>query len=250
MSAQSARRQIMTRRARDPVLGRTILVVLIAAALSTPLLAAPRFFIARFHNHLSPQLQDADEAFVVGDGLIYRTLLQPTPSPCCSSDRHYITTERSDYLSLDWTYEITFHSPANDTDEVLFVGFGQAVPDPLFFNEPQNSVYLAISQGASLGSDVRLSAHDIGMWSHTYLQFPGAVQDPQGGAFITRVRKIGRSVTFEIVGTNVAATIPDILEAAPFLSQVPTRILFGNAFGNYTFSDMRVLPERPRGHRN
>ena len=62
-----------------------------------------------------------------------------------------------------------------------------------------------------------------------------------------RVRKIGRSVTFDIVGTAVSATIPDILEAAPFLSQVPTRIFFGNAFGNYSFSDMRVLPEPPHG---
>jgi hypothetical protein len=59
-----------------------------------------------------------------------------------------------------------------------------------------------------------------------------------------RIRKIGPSVTFDVLGTEVAATIPNILEAAPFLSQVPTRIFFGNAFGNYSFSDMRVLPER------
>lgn len=235
------------RKTRNRVLGRTILVVLLTAAYSGSLLAAPRYFIARFQNRLSPHLEDLDQAFVVGEGLIYRALLHPTPSPCCSSDRHYITTERSDYLSLDWTYEITFHSPANATDEVLFVGFGQAVQDPLFYNEPQNSVYLAISQGVSLGSDVRLSAHDVGMWSHTYLQFPGAVQDPQGGAYIVRIRKIGRSVTFEILGTDVAATIPDILQAAPFLSQVPTRLFFGNAFGNYSFSEMRLLPERPHG---
>jgi hypothetical protein len=235
------------RKTRNRVLGRTILVVLLTAAYSGSLLAAPRYFIARFQNRLSPHLEDLDQAFVVGEGLIYRTLLHPTPSPCCSSDRHYITTERSDYLSLDWTFEITFHSPANATDEVLFVGFGQAVQDPLFYNEPQNSVYLAISQGVSLGSDVRLSAHDVGMWSHTYLQFPGAVQDPQGGAYIVRIRKIGWSVTFEILGTDVAATIPDILQAAPFLGQVPTRLFFGNAFGNYSFSEMRLLPERPHG---
>jgi hypothetical protein len=206
--------------------------------------AASPYFIARSQHRLSPHLEDIDQAFAVGDGLIHRTLLQPTPTPCCSSDRHYITTRRSDYLWLDWTYEITFHSPANGTDEVLFVGFGEAVQDPLFYNEPQNSVYLAISQGASLGSDVRLSAHDAGMWSHTYLQFPGAVRDPEGGAFTVRIRKIGPGVTFDILGTEVAATIPNILEAAPFLSQVPTRIFFGNAFGNYSFSDMRVLPER------
>jgi len=125
---------------RNRLLGRTIFVVLVTAVFTASLLAAPRYFIARFQNRLSPHLEDVDQAFVVGDGLIYRTLLQPTPSPCCSSDRHYITTKRFDYLSLDWTYEITFHSPANATDEVLFVGFGQAVQDPLFFNEPQQRV--------------------------------------------------------------------------------------------------------------
>ncbi len=238
---------LTVRKTPDRMRGRTILVVLVTAVFSASLLAAPPYFVARSQNRLSPHLEDLDQAFVVAGGLISRTLLQPTPSPCCSSDRHYITTKRSDYLALDWTYEITFHAAANATDEVLFVGFGQAVQDPLFFNEPQNSVYLAISQGASLGSDVRLSAHDVGMWSHTFLQFAGAVQDPQGGAYTVRIRKIGRSVTFEILGTDVAASIPDILEAAPFLSQVPTSIFFGNAFGNYSFSDMRVLPERPHG---
>ena len=137
---------------------------------------------------------------------------------------------------------MTFHSPANQADEVLFVGFGEAVQDPLFFDEPRNSVYLANSQGEVLGSDVRLSAHDVGMWSHTYLQSAGPVQDPQGGAYVVRIQKIGLSVTFEIQGTNVSATIPNILEAAPFLSQVPTRIFFGNALGTYSFSGMQVLP--------
>ena len=75
----------------------------------------------------------------------------------------------------------------------------------------------------------------------------GAVRDPEGGAYVVRIRKIGPGVTLEILGTDVSATISDILEAAPFLSQVPTRIFFGNAFGDYPFSDMRVLPERPHG---
>ena len=69
------------RRARDPVLGRSILVVLIAAALSTPLLAAPRYLIARFQNHLSPHLQDADEAFVVGDSAVLPVPPAADPEP-------------------------------------------------------------------------------------------------------------------------------------------------------------------------
>ena len=94
---------------------------------------------------------------------------------------------------------------------------------------------------------MRLSAHDVGLWSHTYLQSPGAVQDPQGGAYIVRIRKIGPSVTFEILGTSIAVTIADIHAAAPFLKDVPTRLFFGNALGANSFTYIRVLAERPHG---
>lgn len=93
---------------RNRVLGRTIVVVLVTAAFPASLLATPCYFIARFQSHLSPDLEDLDQAFVIDEGLISRTLLQPAASPCCSSDRHHITTKRSDYLALDWTYEVTF----------------------------------------------------------------------------------------------------------------------------------------------
>lgn len=240
------------RRARDPALGRTILVVLMAAALSTPLLAAPRFFIARFQNHLSPHLQDADQAFVVGGGLIRRVDEASGPAPCCQGTRHYIATERADYLSLDWTYEVTFHTPANAPDEVLYIGFGEAVPDPLFYDEPRNSLNFRIHQGAT-GTEaawiVHVAGHDFGFFSFTFIDGSGYLVDPAGGTWTARIRKIGRQATFEILGTDIALTIPDIIAVAPFLEQVPTRIFFGNALGNYTFSDMRVLPERPRGQK-
>jgi hypothetical protein len=39
-------------------------------------------------------------------------------------------------------------------------------------------------------------------------------------------------------------TIPDVSVAAPFLNTGPSHIFFGNALAVYSFSDMRVLPER------
>jgi hypothetical protein len=239
------------RRRRDRVLGRTTLVVLVAGALSVPLFAAPRFFIARFQNHLSPHLQDADEAFVVEGGLIRRIDVAPNPAPCCQGTRHYLRTERSDYLTLDWTYEITFNAPANAPDELLFIGFGEAVPDPLFYEEPRNSVTFRIHQGLTGASDpgwwVNVVAHDVGYFSFTYDRDAGYIGGPSGGTYTARIRKVDTRVTFEILGTDIAVTIPDIIAAAPFLNQVPTRIFFGNALGNYSFSDMRVLPERRHG---
>lgn len=241
---------------------RTVFVALLAAGLCVPLAATPesssaalrsltdaqRFFITRFQKHtLSRNLQDADRAFWVGTAFIRRLSYRDPSTVCCSSDRHYVTTVQSDYMSFDWTYEITFNMLARAPQEVLFIGFGEAIPDPLFFNEPRNSVYMAISQGTNWGSDIRLSAHDVGMWSHTFLGNVGEVGNHlTGGTFTARIRKIGARVTFEIVGVAGAeATIEDINAAAPYLANVPTRIFFGNALGNYTFMDMRLLPERP-----
>jgi hypothetical protein len=150
-------------------------------------------------------------------------------------------------MAFDWTYELTFTMPVHAPQEVVFIGFGEAIRDPEFFNEPRNSVYMAMSQGTNWSSDIRLSAHDVGMWSHTFLGDVGKVgNETTGGTFTARIRKIGARVTFEIAGVAGAeATIDDINMAAPFLANVPTRIFFGNALGNYTFADMRVLPERP-----
>ena len=223
-----------------------------AAALSTPLLAAPRFFIARFQNHLSPQLQDADQAFLVGGGLIRRADEASGPAPCCQGTRHYIATDRADYLSLDWTYEVTFHAPADAPDELLFIGFGEAVPDPLFYDEPRNSLNFRIHQGAT-GTEARwivhVAAHDVGFSASPSSREAATSEIQPEVPRTARIRKIGRQATFEILGTDIALTIPDIIAVAPFLEQVPTRIFFGNALGNYTFSDMRVLPERPRGQK-
>ena len=109
----------------------TILVVLMAAALSTPLLAAPRFFIARFQNHLSPHLQDADQAFVVGDGLIRP---YDRHRPALAVPRTGTTSPRSEPITCRWTGPTRSPSIRRLTqpDEVLFVGFGEAVPGSAF----------------------------------------------------------------------------------------------------------------------
>ena len=246
MTAAPARRQ--------GLLWQTALMLLLVGGLSQPLLAISRFFVARFQSHLSTHLRDADAAFVVGHGRIRRAG-EPIPlKECCPGERHYITTVRSDYLSADWTYEIAYHTPRNAGDEVLFIGFGEAVPDPLFYDEPRNSVTFRIHQGVTGATEpgwwVNVVAHDEGMFSFTYDNDAGYVGGPDGGTYTARIRKVGTRVTFEILGTDVFVSIPDIAAAAPFLKDVPSRIFFGNARAEYWFSDMRVLPERAAGRSN
>jgi hypothetical protein len=225
------------------------LVVLLAAVSTATLAAVSPYFIARFDGRLGPHLRDPDRAFVVTRGVIAREGPRTDPSAlCCSSDRHYITTARADYLSTDWTYEVSFKTPARAPEELLFIGFGEAVPDPLFYNEPRNSLYFAIVQGTTgYALGWRVNAHDEGMWSLTYMTAGDHVGGPSGGLFTARIRKVGASATFEVLGTDVVVTVPDIAAAAPFLAGVPVRLFFGNALSNYRFDDMRVLPEKPQG---
>jgi hypothetical protein len=97
---------------------------------------------------------------------------------------------------------------------------------------------------------VHVVAHDVGYFSWTWSDTAAGALDltnAAGDTWTARIRKNGREVTFEILGTDVFAVIPDIDVAAPFLKNVPTRFFFGNALDQYSFTDMRVLPERPHG---
>jgi hypothetical protein len=224
-----------------------ILGAVVTALLSQPVIGASLFFVTHFHApKLSAQLQDADAAFVLGKEGIRRTASERTDY--AMGERHYIRTVRSGYLSANWTYEVTFHSPTNATDDLLFIGFGEAVPDPLFYDEPRNSVNFRISQGMTgfgVGWRVDVVAHDVGLFSSTYWnEGVGSLGGPTGGTYTARIRKVGQRVTFEILGTEIAVEIADLTAAAPFLQGVRTRIFFGAANSAYSFSDMRVLPER------
>jgi hypothetical protein len=222
--------------------------VLLATVAGATLVGASPYVIARFERRLDPRLRDPDQGFVVQGGVIRRAGPQADPTAaCCSSDRHYIVTARADYLSRDWTYEVSFTTPSQAPEEVVFIGLGEAVPDPLFYNEPRNSLYFAIAQGTTgYALGWRVNAHDEGMWSLTYVTYGDHVGGPSGGVYTVRIRKVGASATFEVLGSDIAVTVPDIAAAAPFLAGVPVRLFFGNALSNYSFDDMRVLPEKPQ----
>jgi hypothetical protein len=214
---------------------------LLFIAIALPTFALSPFFTARLEGPLlNAHVQDVDKAYEFGRGRIHRN--------AAAVDRHYITTVHSDYDSSSWTYELTFRTPPNAISEIIFIGFGEGVPDPSFFNEPRNSVNFRIHQGgdpvAANGWRVDVAAHDVGFFSFPFIRRVGSLPSPSGGAFIVRIRKVGTQVTFQILGKRILLTIPDIGAVAPFLKVTPTRIFFGNASGTFEYFDMRVLPER------
>lgn len=210
--------------------------------------AQEQFFVEPLRaGVLSPNMQDNDSAFVVTREGARRHANEPAGS----ADRHYVASASADYLSSDWTYEVTFKTSANAPDDVLFIGFGEAVPDDTFFNEPRNSVNFRIHQGQTAfdtGWRVDVAAHDAGFLSFPYLVTAGNLPGADGGTHIARIRKVGTQVSFEILGSGIAVTIADITAAAPFLNGTPVRVFFGNASSAYSFSDVRVLQETAGWH--
>jgi hypothetical protein len=190
---------------------------------------------------LALDLEDPDGAFQVGSGEIRRTGNEPSQS----SNRHYMSTLRSDFVSSDWTCQIAFHTPVHAPDDIIFIGLGEAVPDSSFYNEPRNSLNFRIHQGATgfgVGWEVDVMAHDVGYFHWTYSnQGVGSLPSPAGGTFVAQIRKTGSQATFEILDTAIVATIPDIGTAAPFLHTSPSRIFFGNASSAYSFDGPIVI---------
>jgi hypothetical protein len=183
--------------------------------------------------------EDEDGAFHFDSGF-RRTGNEPGQS----TNRHYMRTLQSDFVSNDWTFQITFHTPANAPDDIIFIGLGEAVPDSSSFNEPRNSLNFRIHQGTTAfgtGWDVDVMAHDLGYLHWTYSnQAVGSLPGANGGTFIAQIGKTGRQVTFSILDTLIVATIPDIGTAAPFLSTSASRIFFGNASSAYSFDTLVI----------
>lgn len=210
--------------------------------------AQSAFFVERFMGAtLGSHLQDADSGFQLGKGYVHRA----GNEGFASANRHYLTTVRHDYISGDWTYDVTFFSPIYaPPDDILFIGLGEAIPDPSYFNEPQNSINFRIHQGLFAfftGWRVDVAAHSLGYGEFTYFNIAVGYLPPTwpgGGLFTARIRKSGSEVTFEILDANppITVTIPDVRFAAPFLDASNSRIFFGNASGEYLFDDMRILP--------
>lgn len=225
--------------------GRSVvlLAVIFSIAFIDSALAQSQFFVDPLRAAvLSPSLRDSDDAFVLGRYGIRRKGNEGD----ASADRHYIATERSDYASADWTFEVTFSRSADAPDDVLFIGIGEAERDDTFFNEPRNSLNFRIHQGHTAfetGWRVDVAAHDTGFLSFPYQITAGYLTGTDAASFIARIRKVGAQISFEILGTGIGVMIADINAAAPFLAQGPSRIFFGNASSAYSFTDVRVLPE-------
>jgi hypothetical protein len=160
-------------------------------------------------------------------------------------------TVRADYASNDWIYQVTFRTPDNAPDDIIFIGLGEGIPDNSFFGEPRNSLNFRIHQGQDgwgIGWRVDVVAHNVGafQWTHSR-QGIGFLPSPNGGTFAAQIRKTGSQLIFEILDTEIAVTIPDLNAVARFPYAAGSRLFFGNASSAYSFGRPQVLPSpKPR----
>jgi len=159
-----------------------------------------------------------------------------------NSDRPMVKTVSGAFLSEDFEFDVDVTSPASMTD-LIYVGFGQGIPNPNYFNEPTESFQFRIHNNAGGYYGIQ-AAVDVG-------QIPmGFVFDQQIGTF-----QPGVSTTFRIVrsGSNVTLSVPSQpgasvtvpLSSVPSLNSTNAYLFFGNTGVGTTFSNVRVIPLRP-----
>ena len=185
-------------------------------------------------------LRDVDSAFVIASGAIRRSGLEAAQS----SNRHYVTSAYANFLSLDWTYEVSVSTPVGGQDDILFIGLGEGVPSSALSNEPRNGVNLRIHRGSWTGGRVDIGIQSTGGW--TSLQTLGYLSLSDAG-FKARLVKSGASLAFEVIGATqtLTGTVDNLASAAPFLGAGTARLYFGNASGVYAFSNLSVTSPTP-----
>jgi hypothetical protein len=228
--------------------------------------SADRFFIEDFTDERlnENRFSDPDDAFAVRQGQVRRAAHLGE----YTEDRHYVRSALANYLSDDWTYEITVRSPNDGPPDILFIGIGSAEPDPTYFNEPGNSLLFRIHQGWIDGR-VDVAAHPLAPTFTYFGEQIGALRGKEGqqfNRFTARITKIGNSMRFSICENPLQGRVPwtqcirefrhdveNVAEAAPFLENGPSYLFFGNGSGSYSYERAAVydassvsglLPER------
>lgn len=150
--------------------------------------------------------------------------------------RQYAVTKKGDYLTKDFTLEVIYTLNNGNSKDIVYVGFGEADRGNVY-NEPGNSVFLAIHPPNVGKGEVRLSNSPA-----KALHIVGKVS--KEGTHRAIIEKKGDVVTVSIDVDNdgklddeIEKTIPDVKAVAKFLNSKNTHLFFG---GGGRFTKMRI----------
>lgn len=156
-------------------------------------------------------------------------------------DRPMARTVSGAYLiSPHFTVEVSVNVAAGD---IAFIGVGQAVSDPNYFNEPSNCFLFRIHNLADAGVDI--AAAQLGRESH-FLDIRKVAAYIPGTMNRFRIVRDGDYLTMSIPSQNVSRTY-SISQYNPQLGLTNdnTFLFFGNIDTGTLFSDFRVTRTAP-----
>ena len=130
-----------------------------------------------------------------------------TRDPQYESPLHH--DRASDYVSRDWTYDITFVSPASAPDDILFIGIGEAVPDSSYFSQAAEQSQLPCAPGLyGFSNGWREWTSRPTAWATAFSLFsrwgvgnlPRRCRTPER---LRRASEVRQRSTFPVLGTNL-----------------------------------------------
>jgi len=153
------------------------------------------------------------------------------------TDRPLIKTVSGAFLTTDFVFEVDVTAPTSNTD-LIYVGFGQGIPNPNYYNEPTESFEFRIH---NLGGYQQIDAAvDVGQvpMGFAFIQGIGSYQSGLTTTF--RIARSGNDVTLSVPSqTGASVTVP--LTLVPSLNSTNAYLFFGNSAVGTTFSNFRVF---------
>ena len=194
---------------------------------SIPVRAAEVFFEEPFDASAnSPNLDGEGNYKLSPSGGIVRIASNNT------SDRRYVRTIMSNYLSRDFRYEVTY---TTDDQEIVFIGIGSGDSEG---SEPRDSVNFRLHSPDLVEGKVEVTTvSGIIGFQNSY------------GPHRARIEKIGNTVTFAVdldydgtFAADFSNTILDVRQNAPFLTSQNSRLFFGCSALLTRFDDVIIQP--------
>ncbi len=157
-----------------------------------------------------------------------------------NSDRPMVKTVSGAFLTEDFEFDVDVNAPTSNTD-LIYVGFGQGIRNPNYFNEPTESFEFRIHNipGNYMGIQAAVDAGQSPPSGFVFNQQIGIFQPGVTTTF--RIVRSGNNVTLSVPSQpGASVTVP--LTLVPSLNSTNAYLFFGNTAIGTTFSNLRVFP--------
>ena len=160
------------------------------------------------------------------------------------NSRQYIRTVDADYLSVDFTFNVTYTVPINGGGAgIAFLGFGQGEGDPAFFGEPLLSLYMRNGPNDFESGFLQPSINSGGGSVNEMTR----LGNPGGGTHRAQFTRVGDSLVFALdEDSSSGAFVADYSKTfsvsadLPFLTTSNSRLFVGSESSGVSFDQFNV----------